>query len=116
MRKEAKYVHRHHQKIAEEPWYRLSAWTDVKRRGESDVEALQRLVIAAGLGSIRLDEVRNSVVWWTTAAQIYDAGFSLVKDGEPDEPKEHYSIDLGNDPGREIVDVLAGLFKGPRPT
>lgn len=116
MRQEARYVHRHHQRQTVKPWYRLSVWTDVARHDETRLDLMQRLVHAAGLGRIRLDDERNSVFWWAEAGDIYDAGFTFAKDIKHDEPYEHYSVDLGEDPTTEVVAKFAGLFVGPEAT
>lgn len=116
MRQEAKYAHRHHQKIRAEPWYRLSVWVDSPRPGETQLRLMQRLVRAAGLGRIRIDDERNSVFWWAVAADIYEAGFEFKKDGDPGEAPEHYSVDLGHEPTRETVERFANAFRGPEHT
>ena len=119
MRQEAKYVHRHHQKnrVTPEPWYRLSVWADSPGAEESRLLLMQRLVRAAGLGRIRIEDERNSLFWWASAADIYDAGFQFVKDGDSDEPPEHYSVDLGPaEPTREVVQRFADTFRGPEQT
>ena len=116
MRQEAKYIHRHHQQVAAGPWYRLSVWADTARPDEPKLDLMRRLVRAAGLNRVRIDEERNSAVWFTEAGRIYDAGFTLVKDGEVGEADEHYSVDLGNQPERADVERLAAVFEGPQPT
>jgi hypothetical protein len=117
IRKEAKYVHRHHQSKKVEPWYRLSVWADVSRPSESTLELKGRLVKAAGLAGIRLDDERNDRFWWTTAARIYEAGFTFRKDEEPGEPQEHYSVDLGSEePTRETIEVFVRAFQGQEET
>lgn len=108
--KEAKYNHRHHQRTRAESWYRLSVWCDLPRPGESVEDVLLRLVHDAGLGQIRLEDVRNSFFWWTSASTLYEAGFDLVKDGEDDEPQNHYSVDLGLEPSREVVERFVTTF------
>lgn len=117
VRKEAKYVHRHHQSARVEPWYRLSVWADVAGPEESDDDLRLRLVHAAGLAGIDLDDLRNAAFWWTTASHLYERGFALKKDEDPDEPREHYSVDLGRDePTRELVEAFVRLFTGPEET
>jgi hypothetical protein len=112
--KEAKYVHRHHQREVEEPWYRLSVWIGSPREGETEREVLQRLVVAAGLGGLRVDEERNRVLWRSTVGELLDQGFTFKKDGYPDEPDEHYSVDLGPaGPTREVVERFVKAFRGP---
>lgn len=118
LRQEAKYVHRHHAKRVgkTEPWYRLSVWADVAAPDEPRTELMQRLVRAAGLGRVQVDDERNSVFWWAEAGDIYDAGFTFKKDEEPGEPPEHYSVDLGDEPSREDVERFANTFHGPEKT
>jgi hypothetical protein len=116
IRQEAKYVHRHHQGQAQEPWYRLSIWADVARGGETHLELMQRLVKVAGMGRIQLDAERNSLFWWTEAGRLYDAGFTIRKDMDPGEPPEHYSVDLGDNPDRQVVERFAAAFRGPERT
>jgi hypothetical protein len=99
IRKEAKWADRAHRKEFPDsgPRFRLSVWTDFAREGETDAQLKQRLLDAAGTDGIRIDDDRNSVLWWSTAGALYDAGFTLVKDAYPEEPSEHWSVDLGSD-------------------
>ena len=62
--------------IRAEPWYRLSVWADTPRRGEDRLDAVRRLLVAAGMGGIRIQDERNRVAWLATAGDILDAGFS----------------------------------------
>ena len=91
-------------------------WADVPAPGESRIHLMQRLIRTAGLGRIQIDDERNSVFWWTQAGEIYDAGFEIKKDLEPDELDEHYSVDLGHEPTREVVEKFASVFQGPERT
>jgi hypothetical protein len=117
IRKEAKYVHRHHQQRRAEAWYRLSVWADRPRPGETREQTMTRLIHAAGLANVRVDDAQNSVFWWTTVGELTSRGFVLRKDGDPDERPEHYSVDLGPDePSREVIELFVGAFKGPEQT
>jgi hypothetical protein len=114
---EAKYTNRVHQRGGDtRPWYRLSVWVDVQRAGESKAETLTRLVHAAKLGRIRVEDERNCVFWWTTVGTLNEAGFQLLKDGEDAEPMEHYSVDLGNELTRERVSEFVAAFGRPEST
>jgi hypothetical protein len=113
---EARYTHRHHQDRRAEPWYRLSIWADVPKPGEKDEDVLLRLVHAARLGRIKIEDVRNGRFWWTTANRLYQLGFDILKDGEDGEPAEHYSVDLGHEASRETVGRFVSAFRGPEQT
>lgn len=108
--KEAKWVHRGHQVVKVEPWYRLSIWADVPRPGETRDQTLLRLIHAAKVGRIKVEDVRNDRFWSCTAQTLYQAGFEILKDGEPDEPPEHYSVVLGHEATREIVGRFVAAF------
>lgn len=110
---EAKYTHRHHQRVRAEPWYRLSVWADTPLPGEATDETLLRLIHAAGLGRIRLEDVRNERFWWTSAQAIYDAGFDMLKDNDTDERPEHYSVTLGDELSRSSVEDFVAVFGHP---
>ena len=117
IRKEAKYVHRHHQGESGEPWYRLSVWVDSAEADETLEDTMTRLVHAAGLANIQVHDARNSVFWLTTVRELEAAGFHLKKDGDPDERDEHYSVDLGPVvPTREVVESFVAAFRGPLET
>lgn len=114
--KEAKYAHRHHQNVAAEPWYRLSIWADTPLPDEPLAHTLTRLIEAAGLGQIRIADDRNSRFWWTTAQALYEAGFTILKDFEDSEPAEHYSVVLGEEIAKSIVESFVDVFRGPEQT
>lgn len=117
IRKEAKYNHRHHQQARSEPWYRLSVWVTAAREGELEEQVLLRLVRAAGIGGIRLADLRNRVCWTTTAGRLYELGFDRRKDGDEGEPQEHFSVDLGeSEPARHVIVRFVSAFIGPRQT
>jgi hypothetical protein len=117
VRNEAKYAHRHHQETKVEPWYRLSVWADIAGPEEAEIDVLRRLVKAARLANLRVDEPHNAVFWTASAQALYQRGFSLVRDQYPDEPAEHYSVDLGKDePSRQIVESFVSAFDGPKQT
>lgn len=64
-----------------------------------------------------MDDARNSVFWWTTVEALVGRGFTLEKDGDPDEAREHYSVDLGpTEPTRETVMSFVQAFHGPEET
>ena len=117
IRDEAKWTNRRCGPEKGQPWYRLSTWGDVPRNGETLAQLMQRLVHAAGMNNVKIDEDRNSVFWWSTAGELYDRGFTLKKDNDPDEAEEHFSVDLGGDvPSRERVEQFVQAFRGPVPT
>ncbi|MGL5857395.1 MAG: hypothetical protein ACRC35_03130 [Angustibacter sp.] len=114
--KEAKYADRYQRPAGEQSWFRVSVWADVARQDESEDELKLRLVHAAGLAGIRLEDVRNAVFYWTRAGTLYDLGFDLKKDGDHDEREEHYSVDFGSDPARPVVERFVQALKGPEQT
>ncbi len=117
IRDEAKWVHRRRQRTAQGPWYRLSVWADCQRINESRDELMLRLIHAAGLGGIRLEDARNSQFWWSTVGELVSRGFLLKKDGYADEPYEHWSVDLGEQPPSvELVSTFVAAFRGPMST
>lgn len=119
IRKEAKWAHRRHQAEGRPvtPWYRLSLWADSPRPAETVRELQLRLVRAAGLNGINLANMRNNVFWWSTAGELYDRGFLLKKDGYLDEPEEHWSVDLGDEPPSvDVVMSFVSAFTGPERT
>jgi hypothetical protein len=109
---EAKRVHAYHRKAdGSSPWYRLSVFVSQALVGESEAETVHRLMGAAGLSGIRLDDARNRVWWVTRASELYTAGFSFVKDDYDTEVAEHFSVDIGPDvPTEETVARFVAVF------
>lgn len=103
--KEAKYTSRHFGQ-----GYRLSVWASEPKPGETMEETLVRLVRAAGLGDLKVGDERNSRLWWAHASTLYDAGFGIGKDRYPGEPPEHYSVLLGDEATRAVVEKFVQCF------
>jgi hypothetical protein len=89
--------------------YRLSVWAAMAGQGESAEAVEARLLLAA---FTRLDAARNDWYFTCTAGQLLDRGFTFWKDDEPDEPPEHYSVDLGDRITLDDVSRFRGAF-GP---
>lgn len=90
--------------------YRLSVFVGVQSDTESDEEVVTRLLNAAQLGGIKPEG--NRYYWLcTSAGELLDAGFEFYKDGTPDEPPEHYSVDLGSSPTVDDVERFLVPFR-----
>lgn len=89
--------------------YRLSVFAAGPRTGETPEELRVRLLSAAELSGI--DPARNTKYYvCSSAAALYDRGFQFVKDGFPGEPAEHYSVDVGFDPGLDKIESFLEAF------
>jgi hypothetical protein len=75
-----------------------SVWADhPSSADETRQDVIKRLLQATEMQG--LDPGRNPSFWWcSTAKELLDRGFSFIKDGEPDEADQHYSVVLGNPP------------------
>jgi hypothetical protein len=91
--------------------HRLSVFADVKRRGETTQDAIDRLLRASELGGIDPERNKKYSVC-TSAAELLDLSFAFWKDGDDQELDEHYSVDLGDDATPEDVVRFLGVF-GP---
>ncbi len=84
VRKEAKWANRAHQKAGGVgTWYRLSVWVDAPLPGESEDDLKLRLIRAAGLAGLRIEDVRNSVFWTTKVRELQARAFVFRKDENP---------------------------------
>ncbi len=90
--------------------YRLSVFAGVKAPGESDDDLKRRLVRAAGLSGINLDNQRK--MFAARAEDLSGRGLVFYKDEDDDELDEHYSVDLGLESPRDIADRFLEAF-GP---
>jgi hypothetical protein len=70
--------------------YRLSVFADRRRVGETEQEAIGRLLKASELAGID-PEKNKKYCLCTSAAELLDLGFTFWKDGDDDEQDEHYS-------------------------
>jgi hypothetical protein len=78
-------------------------------------DVCKRLVAAAELTGIDLEA--NKHYWVTNGGALLDLGFTFWKDEEPDEPPEHYSVDLGPEATLEDqVNRFLSAFIGPEET
>ena len=91
-------------------FHRLSVFACVPQAGETQTDTELRRVRVAQLSGINLNS--NSKYWITHAGDL--AGFDFYKDDDPDEPSEHYSVDVGDAAGLAgaCADFL-GKFTGP---
>jgi hypothetical protein len=93
--------------------YRVSMFADTKRGDESDEDLINRLLSAAELDGVNPDN--NPKFWFCArASDLMDDGFRFVKDNEPGEPDEHYSVDLGKEPSLQDTEKLAAHFPESR--
>jgi hypothetical protein len=90
--------------------YRLSVFAAVPVAGET-VEAVQaRLLKASELAGIDPENNPKYFVC-TQARQLLDRRFTFWKDDDdPDEPAEHFSVDLGEAPTLEDVQLFLEQF------
>ena len=92
--------------------HRLSVFTDVAHDGEDEQSVVERLLAAAELQGI--DPKGNPNFSLCRSARLLEErGFSFHKDGDPDEPAEHYSVDIGDQPTVVDVERFLGAFVGP---
>lgn len=91
--------------------YRLSVFADSPRPGETEAQLRLRLVQAAGLSGIDLNNQRKYFVC-TQAKELLDSPFTFWKDGDDDEKDEHYSVDLGDEPTVDDVKRFLAAFPG----
>ncbi len=91
--------------------HRLSVFADTPRPGETPLDTERRLVQAAGLANINLDSNRR---YWVGRGRDLTESFEAHKDGYEGEPREHYSLDLGDDAGlADACQDFLGKFRGP---
>jgi hypothetical protein len=91
--------------------YRLSLFADTRQGGETEQDAIERLLRASELGGI--DPEKNRKYSVCTAAELLDLGFTFWKDGDAGERDEHYSVDLGDDATQEEAVRFLGVFGPP---
>lgn len=90
-------------------YYRLSVFADAAQSGEDPHSLRSRLLAAAEADGI--DPNRNKRYYVCAAASLlYDNGFHFFKDGLSNEPAEHYSVDLGNEPSLRDVERFLEAF------
>jgi hypothetical protein len=89
--------------------YLLSVFADVAHEGESDDEVRQRLVDAAGLSGIKMENQKKCYICGQ-AKELSERGFTFWKDGDDDEQEEHYSLDLGDQATVDDVKVFLAAF------
>ncbi len=77
--------------------WELSVFADVTRATENSEDLLARLLAAAKLHGIVL---QNNKYYWrcTHAAELLGLGFTFAKGGTPDERPEHWNVELGDSP------------------
>lgn len=86
--------------------HRLSVFAATKRDDEDDDAVIQRLLGVSQLAGV--DPSRNKRFYvCTAAAKLKKLNFAFYKDEDDDEPEEHYSVDLGQDP--TVDDVVRFL-------
>lgn len=89
--------------------YAVSVFADIQRAAEDRRAVIGRLLRVAQLSGI--DPSSNRNVWICTSAErILEEGFTFHKDEEEDELREHYSVDLGEQPNVDDVRRLLGTF------
>lgn len=91
--------------------HRLSVFAEVRLKGETQQDVIDRLLRASELAGIDPERNKKRSVC-TSAAELLDLGFAFYKDGDDEERDEHYSVDLGNDATPEDVARFLGVF-GP---
>ncbi len=89
--------------------YTASVWADHAAEGETEADVVARLLAASELHGLAADNNRK---YWmcSTAQKLFDQGFTFEKDDYPDEPREHYSVVLGDSPGIEDAQRFVGEF------
>lgn len=88
--------------------YRLSVFADVKRRGETEEQVIDRLLRVSELS---IDPAKNrKYSLCTSAGKLADLGFTFWKDKEDGELDEHYSVDLGTETTQTGVERFLGAF------
>lgn len=89
--------------------YRSSVFAAAAEQGEDPHTLRVRLLRAGQLSGI--DPERNPKYYvCSTAAELYDRGFTFHKDGVPGELPEHYSVDLGSDLAVGDVELFLEAF------
>jgi hypothetical protein len=91
--------------------YRLSVFADARRGDEDDAAVIQRLLEVSEL--VGLDASRNPRYYVCATSDLQALNFAFYKDEDDDEPEEHYSVDLGEDPTVEDVVRFLGPFGPP---
>ncbi len=90
--------------------YRLSVFADTRRPDEDDAAVKLRLVQAAELSKINLQNQKKLYIC-SRAARLTDLGFKFCKDGDDGELEEHYSVDLGSsEPNLDLIVKFLGPF------
>ncbi len=90
--------------------YRLSVFADARRGDEDEAAVIRRLLAVSEL--VGLDPSRNPRYYVCAASDLQALNFAFYKDEDDDEPEQHYSVDLGNDPTADVVRFL-GAFGPP---
>ena len=98
----------------DQTFYRISTFVGVKTEGEDDEDLLRRLIKVAGLTSLDLGKHKNC--WLARSGDLQELNVPFCKDGDDDEPEDHYSLDLGSAPTVESVERLMAVFRGPERT
>lgn len=89
-----------------ESWERRVRDGPHKRDDEDDDAVIQRLLGVSELAGV--DPSRNKRFYvCAAAAELKKLNFTFYKDEDDDEPEEHYSVDLGQDP--TVDDVVRFL-------
>ncbi|WP_409330377.1 hypothetical protein [Trujillonella humicola] len=92
--------------------YGLSVFASAPRLGEDTDTVVRRLLEAAQLDGVNPATNKNYYIC-STAAALRDLGFSFYKyeeHEEPNEPPEHYSVDLGSDGAGPTVDAVISFL------
>lgn len=90
--------------------YRLSVFAAQAAEDETPEQLRARLLASAELDGI--DPARNKKYYLcSSASKLYERGFKFVKDGLTGEPAEHYSVDVGPDPGLNDIERFLEAFE-----
>lgn len=77
--------------------WRSSVFADVQRGGETEQDAIARLLTVSELAGVSIDNNPRYFVC-VRAEELLRRGFAFVKDGDDDELPEHFSVDFGSEP------------------